>query len=207
MSGNPAAPGGGFDAVVLAGGAGRRLGGPGKPGLRVGGKSLLDRVVRACAGAERIVVVGPRQPVAVPVEWAREEPAGGGPVAALGAGLTAVRAPQLLVLAADLPLLSPERVAPLLVALAVADVAVAVDDEHRDQLLLAAWRTEALRAAMPPLPAGARVRDLLAHPTRVARLQLAAGAPVWHDCDTPADLVVAERLLAADPEWDAGAPG
>ncbi|MYS05028.1 NTP transferase domain-containing protein, partial [Streptomyces sp. SID6041] len=32
------------DAVVLAGGAARRLGGADKPGVRVGGRPLLDRV-------------------------------------------------------------------------------------------------------------------------------------------------------------------
>ncbi|MFD9249059.1 NTP transferase domain-containing protein, partial [Streptomyces bottropensis] len=40
-----------FDAVVLAGGAARRLGGADKPALRVGGRALLDRVLTACAGA------------------------------------------------------------------------------------------------------------------------------------------------------------
>ncbi|MEH6375729.1 NTP transferase domain-containing protein, partial [Streptomyces sp. KLMMK] len=42
----------GYDAVVLAGGAARRLGGADKPTLRVGGRTLLDRVLEACADAE-----------------------------------------------------------------------------------------------------------------------------------------------------------
>ncbi|MEU7054400.1 NTP transferase domain-containing protein, partial [Streptomyces eurythermus] len=43
----PAAPGtpAPYDAVVLAGGAARRLGGADKPGVRVGGRALLDRVL------------------------------------------------------------------------------------------------------------------------------------------------------------------
>ena len=48
-----------YDAVVLAGGAGRRLGGAGKPGLEVGGRTLLQWVLAAVAGAERRIVVGP----------------------------------------------------------------------------------------------------------------------------------------------------
>ena len=44
-------PGPAYDAVVLAGGAARRLGGADKPGVRVGGRALLDRVLTACADA------------------------------------------------------------------------------------------------------------------------------------------------------------
>lgn len=48
-----------YDAIVLAGGAGRRLGGAGKPRLEVGGRTLLQWVLAAVAGAERRIVVGP----------------------------------------------------------------------------------------------------------------------------------------------------
>ncbi|WP_190199207.1 NTP transferase domain-containing protein, partial [Streptomyces djakartensis] len=40
-----------YDAIVLAGGAARRLGGADKPGVRVGGRALLDGVRAACARA------------------------------------------------------------------------------------------------------------------------------------------------------------
>ncbi len=72
---------------MLAGGAARRLGGADKPGVRVGGRALLDRVLAACADAGTTVVVAGRRPTARPVTWAREDPPGGGPVAALDAGL------------------------------------------------------------------------------------------------------------------------
>ncbi|MEU6735450.1 DUF6457 domain-containing protein [Streptomyces physcomitrii] len=81
-----------FDAVVLAGGGARRLGGADKPGLRVGGRRLLDRVLTACAAAERTVVVAAPRPTVRPVRWTREEPPGSGPVAALAAGLRALDA-------------------------------------------------------------------------------------------------------------------
>ncbi|MFF1746700.1 NTP transferase domain-containing protein, partial [Streptomyces mirabilis] len=61
----PAAP---YDAVVLAGGAARRLGGADKPGLRVGGRPLLDRVLAACATAATTVVVAAPRETARPVE-------------------------------------------------------------------------------------------------------------------------------------------
>ncbi|MFE2531931.1 molybdenum cofactor guanylyltransferase, partial [Streptomyces sp. NPDC059371] len=104
----------GYDAVVLAGGAARRLGGEDKPGVRVGGRTLLDRVLAACADAGRTVVVAGPRPTARPVEWAREDPPGGGPLAALDAGLRHTAAPYVLVLSADLPFLEEKTVRRLL---------------------------------------------------------------------------------------------
>lgn len=104
------------DAVVLAGGGARRLGGADKPALTVGGRSLLDRVLSACAGAATTVVVGPRRPTHRPVVWVREEPQGGGPLAALDAGLRRTTAEVVLVLSADLPFLRGETVRALLAA-------------------------------------------------------------------------------------------
>ncbi len=104
----------GYDAVVLAGGAARRLGGEDKPGVRVGGRTLLDRVLAACADAGRTVVVAEPRATARPVEWAREDPPGGGPVAALDAGLRRTAAPYVLVLSADLPFLEEKTVQRLL---------------------------------------------------------------------------------------------
>lgn len=133
------------DAVVLAGGAARRLGGVDKPGVRVGGRPLLDRVLAACAGARRTVVVGDPRPTVRPVRWTREERARSGPLAALDAGVTALLpstdadtatdratdtatgmetdgatdgAPEvLLALSADLPFLDDATVRRLLAAL------------------------------------------------------------------------------------------
>ncbi|SDK53629.1 DUF6457 domain-containing protein [Streptomyces indicus] len=79
-----------YDAVVLAGGAAKRLGGVDKPAVQVGGRALLDRVLGACAAAGTTVVVAPPRPTVRPVVWAREEPAGGGPLAALAAGVDAL---------------------------------------------------------------------------------------------------------------------
>ena len=106
-----------FDAVILAGGRGTRLGGADKPGLVIGQQTLLGSVVSAVtsAGADRVIVVGPERPAALSprrprggrVRYAREEPPGGGPVAALRRGLDEVSAPAVVLLAADLPFLRP----------------------------------------------------------------------------------------------------
>ena len=45
--------------MILAGGAGRRLGGIDKALSRSTGVTLLDRVLGAVSGAARVVVVGP----------------------------------------------------------------------------------------------------------------------------------------------------
>lgn len=106
-----------YDAVVLAGGGARRLGGADKPGVRVGGRALLDRVLAACADAAVTVVVAGRRPTLRPVRWTREDPPGSGPVAALDAGLRQVTADTVLVLSADLPFLDEGTVRGLLAGL------------------------------------------------------------------------------------------
>ena len=194
----------GYVAVVLAGGRGRRLGGPAKPVLAVGGQPMLHRVLAAVAAAEVRVVVGPPELAAsVPagLRVVLEEPAGGGPVAAMAAGLLAVPAGAgyAAVLAADLPLLSAPAVDRLVEAIGDGDGAVYVDGSGRRQWLCGAWRLEALRhrvsglAAGGPL-AGRALRDLFA-PLRVAAVSGATGQPPpWYDCDTPAALAEAESF-------------
>ncbi len=189
-----------YDAVLLAGGRATRLGGRPKPALRVGGVRLLDRVLAAVAGAGRRIVVGPAQRpavsgpvVAVPYTVTCEDPPGGGPVAAIAAGLEQVVAPVVVVLAADLPFLTPATVDGLLAELARGgDVAVLLDAAGRDQLLVAAWHTAALRDRLTGLgePAGQPVRRLLdgIEVARVASRAVAGQPPPWLDCDTEADL-------------------
>lgn len=185
-----------YDAVVAAGGAGRRLGGTDKPALTVGGRPLLDRVLTACAGAHRILVVGPRRPTdRTGVHWLREDPPGGGPLAAVAAALPEVSSPLVLLLAADLPFLDTTTVTRLLAAVGDADGALLVDAEGRDQPLTAAYRTTALRETLTSLgdPAGRPLRALTA-PLHLARVADPAGASF--DCDTPDELAAA-RLRAA----------
>jgi molybdopterin-guanine dinucleotide biosynthesis protein A len=147
-----------YDAVVLAGGAARRLGGADKPGVRVGGRALLDRVLAACADARTTVVVADVRPTARPVLWAREEPPGGGPVAALAAGLTHTTAEHVVVLSADLPFLEPTTVQRLLAVLRAGGTegALLTDTDGRDQPLVAAYRADALHRELAAL-AGAGV--------------------------------------------------
>lgn len=99
-----------FDAVILAGGRSSRLGGVPKQSLMYDGDSLLRRSAAAAVGARAAVVVGPDD-WDVPAGFlrCREEPAFGGPAAAIAAGMTALagaggrRPPLTLVLACDMP--------------------------------------------------------------------------------------------------------
>ncbi|WP_431959016.1 NTP transferase domain-containing protein [Actinacidiphila sp. bgisy160] len=190
------------DAVVLAGGAARRLGGADKPGLPVAGRALIDRVLDACAGAATTVVVGPRRPTARPVAWAREEPPGGGPLPALFAGLREVTADVVLVLAADLPFLSRTTVDALLAALRGAEGAdgvVLTDSDGRDQTLAATYRTEALRQHLALIAAehgtlsGLPLR-LLTGELALRRLPDPTGQASF-DCDTWDDLSTARARI------------
>ncbi len=184
-----------FDAIALAGGRAARLDGADKPGLDVGGTSLLERVLAAVADAERIVVVGPRRPVSRPVLWCREDPPGGGPVAALAAGVAHTVAGVVLTLAADLPWIGP-AVPVLRAALAEsgADCAALLDRAGRVNYLAAAWRRPSLVRALAAVgePNGAAMRALVA----TATVREVADDGGWGlDCDTWDDIDGARRRL------------
>ncbi|MEU1822863.1 NTP transferase domain-containing protein [Streptomyces abikoensis] len=203
-----------FDAVVLAGGAARRLGGADKPAVRVGGRPLLDRVLGACGDAGRTVVVGPRRPTVRPVTWALEDPPGGGPLAGLHAGLREVRAERVLLLSADLPFLAAGAVRGLVTALddgadgvAGTEGAVLVDGDGQEQPLVAAYRAEALRRELGLLVA--EHGTLVGLPLRMLTGELSL-ARLPHptasfDCDTWEDISEARARIRDDrhvlDEW------
>ena len=177
-----------YDAVVLAGGRSRRMGVADKTRLIVGGTPLLDRALRAVAGADRVVVVGESRVTTTDVTWVREEPPGGGPAAAIAAGLAHVTADVVVLLAGDMPLISTSDVDRLVDAVSD-DGAVYIDDAGQEQWLCSAWRTTALRNT--PFAAGTSLREALCD-FEFTRLPAPA---VVVDCDTPEDLVRAEELL------------
>ncbi|MFF5477031.1 NTP transferase domain-containing protein [Streptomyces sp. NPDC012935] len=188
-----------YDAVVLAGGAARRLGGVDKPGVRIGGRPLLDRVLAACADARTTVVVADPRPTARAVTWAREDPPGGGPVAALDAGLRHTGAEQVVVLSADLPFLDEGTVRRLLAALRSggADGALLTDADGRDQPLVAAYRAPALRRELAALTqerdglAGLPLRRL----TGALALTRVPDPVASFDCDTWDDIATARARI------------
>ncbi|MFG1845808.1 NTP transferase domain-containing protein [Micromonospora carbonacea] len=195
---------GDWAAVVLAGGAARRMGGVDKPGVPVGGRSMRDRVLDAVADADVRIVVGPAGPVPPGVRSTRERPPGGGPVAAAAAGVSLLPAGTTAValLAADLPLLTRDAVHLLREHLAdpAVDGVCLVDGDGRRQQLCGMWRVAPLRAALGRLAAarggsldGAAVRALLAGLTVRDVPWSGTGPPPWFDCDTDEDVRRAEE--------------
>ncbi|MFJ2086753.1 molybdenum cofactor guanylyltransferase [Micromonospora chokoriensis] len=195
-----------YAAVVLAGGAARRMGGVDKPAVPVGGRPMRDRVLAAVADATPRVLVGPADAVPNGVRVAREDPPGGGPVAAAAAGLAVLDPDTTLValLAADLPLLTRPAIGELLDHLTQVepqpDGACFVDGDGRRQSLCGVWRVSALRAGLDRLAAerggslsGAPVRALLAGLVTREVPWSGDGPPPWFDCDTDEDVRRAEE--------------
>lgn len=165
--------------------------------LPVAGRSLLDRTLDAVADADPIVVVGPRRPTGRAVDWTREEPPEGGPLAAVHAGLARIPADAraVAILAADHPHLTPEALARLRESLAAdsrARGAVLAEAGGSPQWLLGVWRVDALRSVMPGEVRDKPIRALLAP---LGPIQVPATIAETSDVDTPEDL---ERARAVD---------
>ena len=189
-----------FDALVLAGGASRRLGGTDKCCVQVAGRSLLSWALEAVSHAERVVVVGPERGLPPPLLSAREEPPLSGPVAAIAAGVRrlaeARTSRDLVVVACDMPRVDRAAVSRLAAERddTSTDVAVFVDDTGRRQYFPAVFGVAPLVAALAELgpPAGAAVRDLFG---RLTVLEVQADPGVTADCDTWDDVDRSRRAM------------
>lgn len=216
-------------AIVLAGGAARRLGAglvaaEGKAGLRLAGRTFLEAVTTAVAPSVTrvIVVAAPGQPlpaVAVPLEIVRDSTPGAGPLAGIRDGLAhalAVGRPPrgVLVVSCDVPLLAPRLMRLLLDRLATSSALWVVPVVHgHPQVLVSALSPGLLGPIDRHLAAGRRdLRGLLADlrggdPDGVVLLteaEVAAADPdglSFVDVDTPAELeAVRRRRIPPSPE-------
>ncbi len=200
-----------MDAIVLAGGASRRMG-TDKTRIVLGGRTLLERSVDALrrAGAERIVVVGrdgdgaglPEGVVAV-----ADSSPGSGPLGGIIDGLRHLARMErdasehsdtrhgddvVIVVASDHPDHDPDElafVASLLAKATVQTAAAVPVVDGRDQTLHAAYRRWLAEPFAAQFDAGERSlhRALGAHPTvRVERTGAVRSS--YRDLDDPADL-------------------
>jgi molybdopterin-guanine dinucleotide biosynthesis protein A/uridine kinase len=184
-------------AVVLAGGASRRFV-PDKLAELVDGKSLLDRALTSLPEqVTTVVIVGGVRQVARPVIFTSEEPAGGGPAAALAAGLRRAleeAGDAIVTLPGDAPLAG--QGAGLLISRLQepgVEAVVGVDASGQEQPLQLALRPGAARAlvaaAGPSGASGVSARRLLdaLRPGLVS--QQLAPVELW-DVDTLDQLLV-----------------
>ncbi len=182
-------------AAVLAGGAGRRMGGP-KAGVVLAGRTLLDRAVAAArnAGLEPVVLAkaGMELPeTGAPVWPEPDEPRH--PLAGIVAALEGAGEAGVVALACDTPLLEPR----LLAALAAREATTLVRAGGRLHPLPGRYAAAAAPALAAALAAEAPLRATLA----------ALGADVLDEPDergllnvnSPADLERARGLLLGPP--------
>jgi molybdopterin-guanine dinucleotide biosynthesis protein A len=183
------------------------MGGADKTALPFGDGTVLDHLLDSLPADWPVVCVGESRHTHRVVTWTRESPPGGGPVAGMAAGLAVVDTPVCVLVAGDMPfagsaaahlaslvpLVAAKRgaMSPLSAATSE-DGAVGVDGTGRAQPLLGAYRTDALRRAVPDEPGGTSLMAVV-EALRVELVRLED--PACLDVDTPESLGRARNLL------------
>lgn len=157
-------------AVVLAGGASKRMGSD-KAALEWNGESMLGRITRIVAErCDPVLVVAPEgspayrglgegQSGTSQINWITDEEPGAGPLAGLATGLAAAGArgrEVVFVCATDMPLISAEIVDELLRGLSESDDAAIAVDSQRAHPLAGVYRTRASETLAGLVGAGER---------------------------------------------------
>lgn len=188
-----------FSGAVVAGGRSRRMG-QDKAFIEVGGTPMIVGVVAALAtaGAAAVRITGG--------DRARLEALGltvdpdpapfAGPLAALITSLDEARHDPVVVLACDLPSVSPAAIGTVLAALGAADAAVPTDGD-RPQWLHGAWHRRSLPALRERYEAGERA---IHRAVSGLDVHTVTGVPpeALADADTPSDLSRAAYPAAMD---------
>jgi len=157
----------------------------------------MDYLLDALPGGWVVVCVGEERATTRLVGWCRESPAGGGPVAGIAAGLDYLERldPEIcVVVGGDMPFAAPALPALLdaMNARSGLDAVLATDPDGHPQPLLAVYRCEALRAALPREPGGAR---LMAVVDALVTGTVACEAQITLDVDTPEALEQARHIV------------
>ena len=207
-------------AIVVGGGGGQRLGGVSKPDLVRGGVRLMDRVCAAltgACGAGCVAVVPPAVRVPDGVVRTLEDPPGGGPLAGIDAGLSALNLGargRVVVVSVDAP--GVGEFVPLLLAEPLGEAADGRivrggEPEPFDQYLMGVYRVASLRRGIDEAVAalgsvrGVGVRRVL---RSLALERVEVDALACRDVDTPEDLAWWEaRLTRALPRENADYDG
>lgn len=185
-----------WSAMILTGGSSSRFGSD-KSQAMLGENSLVDTLLTTLPSDIEIVIVGPEMQYASrKVKYIQEEPRGGGPVAAIHAGLDLIETEFVSIIATDMPFAS------LIINVLTAnfpsteDATIPLDSEGVRQTLCAIYRADSLRAAIAKFesPQGQSMRQLMKL-LSVKELPLdPAIERILIDIDTPSDLQQAINL-------------
>ena len=184
--------------VVLAGGAGRRIGGD-KACVRIGGRTLAERVLQPLRAVCETVVVSCRIDTALPPlpgvdeAWVQRED--GGPAAGIASALREAGGRSIIAVGISLPLMSEAALRALLTVAGDGRAAVVPSIEGRLEPLAARWTASAL-----PILEGFRTHGDLERVTRCidhAVVPFAADDPAFLRVDVPEDVLRAHAVLDA----------
>lgn len=182
-----------LDGCVLAGGPGRRLGGP-KAGALLAGRSLVERAVDLLDVRCGRVVVVTRPDVALPPLHAPvifDRPGPDAPLVALVSAFAALDADDVLVLACDLPLAGP--MLDRLLAAPPGEAVAGVEGGRLQPLCARYPRRAALAVCERLLEAGALPARGLPEALGARGIEAPVGALL--NVNTPEDLARAEMIL------------
>jgi molybdopterin-guanine dinucleotide biosynthesis protein A len=188
--------------MILTGGASSRFGSDKSQAL-LGSHSLIENLLTHLPSDLEIVIVGPQMhSTSRPVQYARENPTGGGPVAAIHAGLDLTHSKFVAVIATDMPF--AHRILDVLMMNLPEseDATIPMDSRGVRQTLSAIYRADSLRRALFEL------RDCHGQSMRnLSRLLSVNEIPIepslqyiLFDIDTPSDLDQAITLSMDEKE-------
>jgi molybdopterin-guanine dinucleotide biosynthesis protein A len=191
-----------FASAILAGGEGSRIGG-GKPLIRLGSKTLVERAFERAQGWSNQVVVALRSPDqlgTITLPSIIDDPAIAGPLAGLAKALGWAKqqgVDALLTLPCDMPFLPDDL--PLRLGLALDGHAAALASSGaRLHPVCGLWRIEAYGALPAYCATGRRaLRGFAEHVGFTAVDWPAIPDDPFFNINSPADLAEAERLLDA----------
>lgn len=192
-------------AAVLCGGRSRRFGSD-KALVRLGGRSLLERVLVSLAPARERLLIGHAYAVADARHVPDRRP-GQGPLAGLETALENAVGPWVAIAACDLPCLTPTFWRLLCAhAGSAADAVAVLDAAGRFEPLAALYHRSALAPVRDRLDAGERdlqglLRGLRTVAVPAARVHQACGGSVLRNVNRPQDMTeddMAEEDIVED---------
>lgn len=179
-----------LSAMILTGGKSTRFGSD-KSHALIGKNSLIEELLTSLSQDTEIIVVGPAiKNASRPLRYAQENPLGGGPVAAISAGLELVQTEFVAIIATDMPFAS-QIIDSLNADLPISeDALIPLDAQGVRQSLCAIYRVTTLRSAITKLGdvQGQSMRNLT-QLLVVKELRLSPELErILVDIDTPSDL-------------------